>query len=283
MSRYIRKLFHEFVYGGHLLSLGASGIVWTIVLVLDESGGWPIIILAYLISQIVYNLDHLSDANNSNDGNSERTEHLLNTKNIQKIIIGLYIISFFTVSMFTTVRTLFLGIVIILGGIVYTLKIKNLMRYVVGLKNIYIAFFWSMLGLLASFHYGLSISNTTVVALMIFVFLRWIVNSSFFDIKDEVNDNKNNIKTLPVVFGIKKTVYFLHFINLLSGVFLLTLIMYEIVPSTTLPLLLFTFYAYLYLNRAIDLQKKDLRKLSYVVVDGEYMFWPFSVLIGRML
>ena len=141
-SSVLRKVLKEFIYGGHLLSLGAASIVWTVVILTNQPSDLSLYFLAYLVSQIVYNFDHLSDLIKTNKkANAERTGYLEKTKYFQIATFVIYIAAFLFMSRHTTASAFWLASAIVAGGILYTLKAKKITKEILGFKNLYIAFF----------------------------------------------------------------------------------------------------------------------------------------------
>ncbi len=283
MKKLVRILISEFVYGGHLLSLGAASIVWSVTILLDVEWEWQIFIIAYLVSQIVYNHDHLLETIEENKDNLERSIYLSETRNIQIFTMIIYITLFISLLFTTTYFAALLAVIIVAGGIIYSLKVKYLMKKVVALKNLYVAFFWTMLGFIVPLHYSIFPLRWLVLTFLFFVFLRWIINSAFFDIKDVSGDKKDGLKTLPVVFGLHKTVYYLHIVNIASGTIVALAIWLRILPFYSIVLLFFPIYSLIYLIKVNNLTSVQLRKISYIMVDGEYILWPLALLLGKVI
>lgn len=272
----MRLLKKEFIYGGHLLSIGATGIVWTVAMLLDQSLDMALILLPYLCSQIVYNYDHLDDIGKSS-GNSSRVAYLNKTAKFQYFMMAVYILSFAILILLTSVFNSVLAGIIISGGLLYTTKLKKQMKKITGTKNIYIASFWSALAFFV-------FQNTPAFWLVtLFVFVRWIINSSVFDIKDLKEDKKAGIATLPVKLGLDKTILYLHVLNIVSSVIIFFAVFSEFLPEFALTLMFFSFYSYYYLQKAKNISGSKLLKLSYVLVDGEYLLWPIVLIIGKMI
>jgi 4-hydroxybenzoate polyprenyltransferase len=279
----LNKLGQEFIYGGHLLSLGALGIVWSVMLITGNSGGWVIFILAYLASQIVYNHDHMRDLQqDSVHSIHERSWYLAQTITCQRVLMIVYITLFLAVAVMTTLSASLLAVSIVAGGVLYTIKFKKLMKRFVGLKNIYVALFWSLLVFLVPFHFSTPAGDIAILVIVLFVFIRWVINSAFFDIKDIRSDSELGLKTLPVRFGISTSIYYLHMINIMSFGLLLLAILYNTVPTYTSALLFFPLYSFYYLYVANKLTDRELRRISYIVVDGEYILWPIALLSVRL-
>lgn len=282
-SNLLKKTLFEFVYGGHLLSLGSSSIVLAVMILAGVSVDFNLLFLAYLISQIVYNNDHLKDSIKSGDlSNKERAQHLLETRKRQSALLFLYIILFITIGLFTNVKVFLLALTIVTGGVLYTFRMKHFTQKIIAFKNIYIAFFWSLLAFLVFLNY----QNDNFLVFLIFafyIFVRWIINSSYFDIKDLSSDRAEGLKTLPAVLGLSKTIFSLHILNIISGLIIIVSIAVKRIPPTSIVMLAFILYSFIYLYKTKSMSKKQLRIFSYVMVDGEYLLWPLFLIIGKML
>lgn len=280
---FIKSLFKELIYGGHLLSLGASGIVAAGVILYGESiNVTPILIISYLISQIVYNSDHLKDISMSSD-NYERSLHLKKTYNYQLVSVLMYIILFVVFSFSTNLSTFLLSTFIVTGGILYSFITKSWTKKFVGFKNWYIAFFWSLLIFLIPLHYSGSVFTLMTVTLSVYVFTRWLINSIVFDIKDVKGDRKDGLRTFPVEIGINKTVLILHSLNLLSGILISVAVVLGILPFIAITMNIFTIYSFCYLLEIRNMNEKNIRLISYTMVDGEYLIWPLVLIIASNL
>lgn len=282
MRKILRVMVHEFVYGGHLLSIGAACTVWSVAILANVTVEWTILFLAYLASQIVYNNDHVTEVDqNGNSLNVERTKYLSQTLNVRNIIMIIYVSLFLFTVYLAKSPVAFLILVIIIGGILYTLVVKRFTTVVVGLKNIYVAFFWSTLVFVVPLHYSLPLSDRLFISFALIVFIRWIVNSAYFDIKDLKGDKKLGLKTLPVVYGVPKTIRILHVFNMLAGLIVILFVFMEFLPDYALVMVIFTLYSLYYLSKTLKLKEESLRKISYLMVDSEYLFWPVALTIAK--
>lgn len=277
----LRKLFKEFIYGGHLLSLGSAGIVWSGIIIIDRDISIPIIFVAYLISQIVYSFDHLIDTSKEKTNNHSRSQYLLSKFFLRKTLLGVYVIAFFLIIAGFKLQTQILSILLVSGGIIYTYKLKYLTKYLIGFKSIYVSFFWSLLVILLYLYYP-DVSLTTILSIAMIVFFRLLVNTVYFDIKDIREDKQKGLKTFAVLLGAHKTMFLSQFFNLLSAALIIIFVYYVFFPRYTLILIIFSLYSqiYLYIEKIHDTKK--LKFLSYVFVDGEYILWPFVLSISKM-
>jgi len=282
LTRLRATIVREFIYGGHLLSLGATGIVLSVAFTMDLPINIFLFFIPYLSSQIVYNHNHLKELKQEKETNVERNKYLIEHKSSVNILLLSYIILLTFCLINTNIQTILIVVFIILGGLLYTQYFKRkTAEYFVGFKNIYTSFFWSLTIFLVPFFYGTSI-NSFYWFFFIFIFLRFIVSTAFFDIKDIKDDSEKSIKTFAVIFGKRLTLNVLQILNLISILPIIIGVYLGQIPVLNLVLILTLMYGIYYLTRAYTLDDRELRKLSYVVVDGEYLLWGLSVFFVRI-
>ncbi|MCD6240591.1 UbiA family prenyltransferase [Candidatus Bathyarchaeota archaeon] len=274
------KLFwDEFIYGGHLLSLGAVSIVFTTAILLNISITWDALFVTYLGAHTVYLYNRLREIRYDALTNPRRTKHILRyLKYIPYIIFFLVSLAAAIVLFFGKFLVAVFGVCLVLSGFIYTDIIKPRVKGVIALKNLYIAFFWACLTIFLALYYSYPL-NVSLIAIFLFVYLRWIVNTVFFDIKDVRMDKKRKIPTLPATLGIKNTLRVLVLITLSSAALLAVSVYLKILPLISLFLLFTVPYTFYYM---LALQKKSITNeiLYYVIVDSEFLFWALAILLG---
>lgn len=276
----MKKLGHEFVYGGHPASLSAAAIVWSLIIISGQLGGFSIVLMAYFASQIVYNYDHLKEGIK---GNYERTIYLMKTKKLQTFLFMFYIFGFIITAFYTAFLATLWFVFIIFGGVLYTSWFKRFTKHLIGFKNFYVSFFWSSLVIPVMFHYSLFSLFSLFVVFFIFIFERGLMNTIFFDIKDVKSDRLAKLRTFPVELGVEKTLRLLHFINISSFATLVFGVLLGLLPVFSLSLVLFYFYGLYYLSAVGNVSTAGLKKFSYFIVDGECLLWPLVLMIGKLL
>jgi 4-hydroxybenzoate polyprenyltransferase len=275
-------LKNEFIYGGHLLSIGGSAFAISIMLMLNTVFKFELILIVYLLCLIVYNFDHYISIEQDKNDNPKRTNHLKNYQKFFLIILTLYG-SFFIGLLwyFGNVLSLSVGILILIIGIFYSIGLKNLTKKIIGFKNIYTSLSVSLLVILISFHMGLSL-NLAALFIFIFIFLRMLINTSFCDLKDMNSDRKKNLKTLPIYFGKEKFLSFLHIINIISLLCIIAGVISGILPIFAIFLVLSFPIVLFYLNKAKN-PNINIENLSSGFVDGEFILWPIVLFCGQFL
>jgi len=273
---------NEFIHGGHLLSLGCSAVVLSIMFLVNTLIRWEFLLIVYLGTYCIYNYDHYKGLNVDSLNNSYRSNHLNKYHKFLPVIIIIYAVGFFSLLIeFGNFQSLIFGGALLFFGLFYTNKVKKMTEKIVGFKNFYtslsIASLVLFTGVYCSYPIGL-----VLLLLFVFMFFRLLVNTCFCDIKDIDTDKKYQIKTFPVILGKEKSLSVLHAINILSFIPLLIGIYLHILPLFSLLLVASIAYCFYYIQKAKQ-QKTDIQSLSSIVVDGEFAFLPFILFVGSLL
>lgn len=117
----------------------------------------------------------------------------------------------------------------------------------------------------------------TLVALWVFLFVRFLINGIVFDMRDEHGDRLQGIRTLPVVLGGRRTRLLLHALNLALGAFLLAIPPLGLGPPAVSALAVGTPLATWYLWRFE--RSESVHFLCDVVVDGELYVAGLALLL----
>jgi len=281
-SKVLELAKNEFVYGGHLLSSGVVGIVITTALMLSIKVSWDFLVIVYLTFYVIYAYDRLRGVKIDMVTNHKRTEHVIKSaRYLPTIIFCSVLMILFLLASFGNVYSLVLGVFILFNGFFYTEYLKKITRKIIGFKSFYVSFIWALLPIYLAVYYNFVLSESFVLVFL-FVFLRCVANAIFFDIKDFESDRTKGLKTVVIVLGKKRALFLLHFINLISFIPLISGVSQGLFPSFSLVLIIFYFYSFSYLFLA-DKTNINIQKLSYVMVDGEFFFWPVSVLFYKWL
>lgn len=281
-ERVFKFACREFIYGGHLLALGASGIAFTSAVLLNVKVTWDILLVSYLIVYAVYSYNRFKEFKKDFLTNLFRSQHIEKYIRYVPVAIAIYLlITVLLLLLFGNVKSIFLVFLMILLGFLYTDYYKKYTQKIIGLKSFYVSFIWSLLVFFTAFYYKIPI-NLSVFFIFIFILLRFILSTVFFDIKDIESDKKEKFKTIPVIFGKEKTLFILHVVNIISFVPIVVGVYQNKFPLVSLMLLIFYFYSMYYLFAAKNINI-NIQKLSYVVVDGEYILWLMVLFIGNFI
>jgi len=281
IARSFRFISQEFLYGLHFLALGAAAIVFSVQVIIGIRLGliYPIIIYLVAYDNYLYNryreikLDTVSIPNRAN--------HLRKYYSFSPLILAFTIfILFFLLVLDNNIRVIWYVLFLLLGGFFYTEFIKGLTKKIPLFKNFFVAFLWTFPVLFIPFYYSIPF-NTLIIIFSIFVFMKTFVINCFFDFKDVKVDSEKGLKTMPVIFGVKNSVYLLGILSSLSALFIISMIIERFVPFYT------SFLLFSYLFNLYCLRKSILGKLSfsnlYFVAGMEFIFWPVLIIIGKII
>jgi len=273
---------NEFIHGGHLLALGASAVALSIMILLDTVIRWEFLIISYLCTLAIYGYDHYRDVERDITGNIDRVNHIRRYYKVYPLILSSYIILFFSLLFyFGNLNSLIFGVLLLLIGLFYTIKVKKLTTKITGFKSIYTSLSVASFVIFTGLYCYHSI-NLLLILLFVFMFLRFLVNTSFCDIKDIESDRRYNILTLPVVLGKERFMFILHIINIISLIPLIAGIYLNILPLFAMPLVFSIIYGGYYIEKARRVNNVNIESLSSIVADGEFVFWPFILFLGMI-
>ena len=256
-------IINEFVFGGHLLSLGVAGMVFSIILILDIPVDLIVLLIAYLSSQVIYTYNHYREVSDDKSSNPERTKHVEDNKKFTEIFFLFYSGLLFILLNLSNPQTVLFVLTVIIFGILYTEYFKEMInKKVIGFKNFYTSFFWATTAFLVLTFYKLDLSPA-FICLFLFLFSRSLVTSALFDIKDIETDGKKKLKTFAVLLGKKKTIILLLIINMLSALPIIFGFYFGYLPKLSFALLFCILYGMYYLIQSYYLTGKALRIFSY--------------------
>lgn len=281
INAYWNAFKNELIYGGHMAAMVAPAFILSVSLMMSMVPDLHLLAIAYLIPLISYSFDYYKEMNKDILTNPERAEYMSRNIKIYPYVIGSYILLLVALLALTmNINMIVFTAALIISGVVYGKFLKGFTRKIVAFKNIYTALMWALLGsIMIPIYYSVNI-DTFFMLMLAFVFLKVILNVMFFDLKDLEGDREEGLKTLPVVLGKSGALKFLNGLNLLAFVPLAIGIWMNIVPMYTIMLGALFFYDRYYLKKAAVVDSKELRSLSYVMADAEFLLWPVLLAIG---
>jgi 4-hydroxybenzoate polyprenyltransferase len=278
-TRYFPSFIDELIYGGYLTALIAPALILATSLITNTRVDIPLLAISYLLPLIVYSYDYHRDLDKDITTNSGRTSHLHKKARYYPVILLIYgSILFALLWQFANYRLItFIGL-IVLGGLFYSTVLKNVTRKIPLFKNIYTALTWSLGGaFFIPLYYSMSIDLSFLI-IFIFITLRAIIDTIFFDLKDYKVDVEEGLKTLPVMLGKGNTIKILHLLNIIAFIPLIAGVYLKILPLYSLSLIAFYFYSFYYLIKAKKASNSgSWGNLSYLA-DFEFVLWPILLI-----
>jgi len=284
----IKKLlilvWNEFIYGGHLQSLGAASVVFVSSILLKIQITWDVLFVAYLLFYTPYLYNRFKEINIDYLTNPERTQHFRKyIRFIPVIFYSVFFILVVSLVYFSNLNALIFGLFLLIFGILYTITFKKLTQKIPLLKNFYVSIFFTSLIFLPIIYYSYLLKTILILSglvLGLFIFLKTFLSQIFFDIKDIESDRKEGLRTFPVVLGKEKTLIVLSIFNLIVTIIvpIVFSLFLNIFPKSILMLLFiipFNFYCF---NLA-----RQQKYFSYLMAGGEFFFWLILILVGEII
>lgn len=279
--------YRELVYGGHLLALGTASIAASSAFLLGRAPSWDLLLMAYLFSFGAYTVNRWSDFEEDMISHQDRTSYLAPRRRALPAIAA---VSFGVGYALASLRNLFFlsGLLLpLVLAVAYSIGSKK-MRKVLGVgrlkegfvvKNIAVSFSWSLIPLLVGLYY-LQFPLTLLV-LCPFVFMRLLINTVFFDVRDIEADRKYGVRTLPTSLGLNKSWVLMDAVDVASCLYITAFALSGLLPPFAGILAVFTPYslAYRHYSRRTPSHQDAFRDLA---ADGEYILWGFVVYLGQI-
>lgn len=282
MNKVLRFVVNEILYNGHLQALGSLSIVIFSSLMFKIKITWDLLVILYLTFYLILLYNRYGEISIDYIDNKTRTEHLkMFYKYIPVVMIGILLILIALLFYFANLKFIIFIIAIVILGIAYTHYFKSLTKKIFLFKDYYVSLFFTSLLLSPFFYYSLPIKSVlnSVIALIIFAFLRDMRMQFVLDLKDIESDKAMGLRTLGVLYGKDKT------LNVLK--------LSSIITAGFIPLLIFFFFNFpasiliLCLLIILDFYIIDLIRrgnfLAYILESGEFILWTLLIFIGDKL
>jgi len=274
MKKNIEKFLYFLVYSNLYLALGGMSCAYLTMTILQVSIKLEPLLITFFMTWFLYSLNRLSDMKEDKINNPERVKffhkygkYFLYTSGAGYFILAFSSIIFFNIYIFIHA---IIPMIIALGYSFFRLK-----KYLL-LKDIIVAVVWGNLALLTSAYYGFQYS-TIAILIFTFIFLRVMVTTIMFDIKDIKGDKVTGVNTLPVRYGKRSTQISLYIINFSSIVFTLTIFRVFLQSYFVYFLLIPIIYSFFYVK---NIDKYGSKNFFYgLVVDGELLVFAIISLV----
>jgi 4-hydroxybenzoate polyprenyltransferase len=230
MSDYQRLLHYKerFIAEGHttlnksISFLAVSSILIAIAGVLklyssfvlyDIHPDYKLICASFFIIFSTYNLNKFTDVKEDSINLPQRTIFIERNKHYLIFLITLSYVAALVLCFLQNLYAVLLVLCPLLVGFIYSIKVQNFrLKDITGLKSISVGICWaSCITLLPVTVYSKEI--ITICFMFYFFFIKSIISTILWDVRDKVGDSLNGVKTIPVVLGINKTQKLLVLLN----------------------------------------------------------------------
>ncbi|MFA5926906.1 MAG: hypothetical protein WCT32_01005 [Patescibacteria group bacterium] len=256
-------------------ALGAMAEIYAVSFLLSGPLEWDFLFIMFLIPTAVYLFNYFEEPRRWEAKDVyESTLH-------KHIIFTLFILCF-------TVGTLWfvgvhgnsiglsIAILIMVWGLLYTVLFKGLTHYILGFKDFYVAVGWNLIIPFYVFYYSLPF-NYAVIIIMVLVFIRDLMNTSYYDLKDMDEDKEKGLKTFATVLGGDRLFLVLQLLNGLGAFIIIVAVLLRFMPLASVLILvpILASSCELFWSRAN-------KSYSSLLIDLEYFIWALVFFIYQI-
>jgi len=243
---------------------------------------WNLLLMTFLLVFSVYGINKLTDLNEDEINNPERVGYIKKVAKVLKYAIILSLILAIVLSALSSPWAILVVLFPIASGILYSIRISPQyprLKDITGIKNIIIATTWANGTTFLPYLVAEDVPLSKVALIYYFFFMKSMINTILFDVRDIEGDRINGIKTIPVKLGFKKSKMLLVMLNSTFIVWLLVSY-YLGYFDRYIPVLVFSIlngYAYV-----LHFAKEDYKpgKSLDIWVDGEWFYTlPLALLL----
>ncbi len=274
---WLNFIWKEFIYGGHLQSIGTSSIVMVSSMLLGIQITWDCLFISYLMFYPLYLYNRFKEIEIDYLTNPERTDHLKAYLNIMPTILLLAVLALaLALVYFSNSLTSIFALFLVILGIMYTIIFKTITRRIALFKDFYVAAFFAPMVFFPIFYYN---HEPTLSAFIFagFTYLKALTMQILLDVKDIETDLKQGLLTFPIVLGKEKTLRILKIANVVI-IFAIIAISYcfNIFPKAIMALLLVIPFNFYCIKQA---QKNNY--FGYILASGEFILWLLLIVIAK--
>lgn len=231
-----------------------------------------IILCSFLVTFSAYNVNKITDSTEDHANNPKRQKLV---KKSGKTLIFVSAAAVTVSILIGAAKNVFTALVLISPFIValfYSLKISPStprLKEVPGVKSLSVALSWALTGSLLPATLE-NVSKTEVILTFTFIFVTLLVNTVLFDVRDIRGDYLANVKTIPIILGLKGTEKFLLTFNSL----LIPLLIFSFTTGQLLKFLPALTFGMAYNFLLIKIFCREINSKSLLVdliVDGEWI------------
>lgn len=260
-------------------SLIAAGIALITAAVLDIPVGFLAFAAVFFTAFAVYALNRQDDADIDSINIPERTRFVQSKGWV--VLVASTAGFFFTLAfaLMSNIMVFYIMLLVYVLGLFYSFPLLAPIRGILGfarlkepfaVKNLLVSGMYGMFMLIPLVDAGFEI-NITAALLFIFVFLRFFIVSTVFDMRDVNGDSGKGINTIPVVLGRDTALKMLHGLNFATLLIAPAGILLHAISPMFTAMVLATFpFAFYYLEQC-RMQNTDLKYLCSVVVEADYV------------
>ena len=264
----VHNLFSFLTMSSLFIAMTGFSLPFFSFLLYGISVDFGLLLASFFITFAVYSINKLTDIKEDSINLVDRAEF---TEKYRHYLIITIIISSFAALYISLLHSIFAIFVIFIPffiGLVYSIKIANFrFKDIICIKSISVALAWAAVGTFIPVIVH-SFDCLIISFIFCFFFVKLFINTVLFDIRDIEADMLNQVITLPVFLGVKKTKKLLLLLN--STLIIWVIFSYTFFHIFFLILIFSIAYGYWYI---LYFTKEGIKigKSIDLLVDGEFI------------
>jgi len=262
MNNFLKVFRYVFIHTSLWLAFGAAGVAFMTFVVLQSALKIEAILIAFLATFFLYNLNKKTDIIEDSINYPERVK-FIKTYGNALFIIGIfsYIIAAF-LALFNNLITFLITLTPFILTFLYSvMRLKKLFL----IKDAIVPLGWSMTPLLVISYISF---NPIFFIIPLFIFSRSFIITICYDTKDTTGDTMQGIKTIPSIYGIAFTKKILYILNILFFLIISSLSiflnLYLLIPLAVIV----SIYSIYYVS---FIEKINIKNICEIISGGEYI------------
>lgn len=269
----INFLIHSNIY----LALGSLCLSFLSMVLLNFQPKYEPLIIVFSTTLFLYNFNRKTDIKEDLINYPERVNFLKKYGTYIFYFSNLLYVFSLLLAAIHSIYTLIIALIPTIIMFAYAvLRLKKILF----IKNVVASLGWATMMLLVGKYYDINLFNLSLLSLVLFIFLRLLLNTIIFDIRDIEGDKKVGTTTIPIKVGIKNTKKILSIVNIFSALFLC--FSTSVLSLNSIGYLV-SLIAFIYGQYCISsIGKLEIKKLCEIV-DGEMLTLGVVGIIGFVL
>jgi len=260
------------------IALNCLFLLYFSFLLYDMSDDLNLLLSSFFITFTVYSFDKLSNIKEDSISLPERAGFIYRYRKIITCAMVASYISAFFLSILKNPYALLTVHFPLFIGLIYSIKLLNIrLKDITGIKNIVVALSWAVVG--TSFPLAVSFRDVNqIVYILYYIFMKFFINTTLFDVRDIKGDSMNGVITIPVFLGLKRTKNLLLILNSTFIPWLMFSYSRNFFHQYRSVLIITILYGYWYIIHFCS-EGREIGKSLDLLVDGE---WILVVIVASI-
>lgn len=278
----LQKCLECIIYSSLFVGFVGAAMVLTTSLLLNLSVSIEMLLIIFLISFAVYNINRKTDVPEDRISHPTRTVFIIAYYKYLKLIATISYITGCILSFSKNIQTGIIALLPLIFVVLYSMrwipkKSISRLKDIFLIKNFTVAFAWAIVVTLLPIAYFEKDIQISAMFIFLFIFMKVFGNTVTFDVRDVPGDKLSGIRTIPIKIGVEKTKHLLTIVNIFSFLSIVIPAFLGFLPHSAYIISITCVYTQFYIN---SIGKLDIKFLTDILADGEYIVMGLLALIG---